>query len=205
MSKQTCRDIRFVLHKNNHMISYSTSHTKEELEGILQLQYANLAQGLSANEIQSQGFVTVHHSYDVLKKMNDLEKHVIAKDDDTVVGYALAMTKQSRFDVPVLIPMFDVFDQVNFNGKVISDVNYLVVGQVCVSKDYRGQGLFDDMYAAYKKFYSNKYDLAITEIASTNTRSLNAHKRVGFREIYSYSDPANTKWIVVVWDWHSIG
>lgn len=187
------------------MISYSTSHTKEELEGILKLQSANLAQGLSADEIQSQGFVTVHHNYDVLKKMNDLEKHVIAKDKNTIVGYALAMTKQSRFDVPVLIPMFDVFDEVIFNGKFISDVNYLVVGQVCVGKDYRGQGLFDDMYAAYKKFYSSKYDLAITEIASTNTRSRNAHKRVGFREIHSYADPANTKWIVVVWDWHSIG
>jgi hypothetical protein len=44
------------------MISYSTSNTKEELEGILKLQQINLAQGLSAEELQSQGFVTVHHS-----------------------------------------------------------------------------------------------------------------------------------------------
>lgn len=185
------------------MISYSTSNTKEELEGILKLQQLNLAQGLTVDEMQSQGFVTVHHAYDVLEKMNDLEKHVIAKDDETVIGYALAMTKQSRFDIPVLVPMFDVFDQIVYKEKIISTVNYIVVGQVCVDKAYRGQGIFDNCYAAYKKFYSTKYDLAITEIASSNTRSLQAHKRIGFQEIHSYIDPADTEWMVVVWDWRN--
>jgi hypothetical protein len=186
------------------MISYSTSNTKEELEGILTLQRSNLIQELSADEIQSQGFVTVHHGYDVLKKMNDLEKHVIAKDDEAVVGYCLAMTRQSRFDIPVLVPMFNIFDQIVYKEQIISELNYIVVGQVCVSKAYRGQGVLDKCYAAYKEFYSSKYDVAITEIASTNTRSLNAHKRIGFREIHSYTDPSNTKWIVVVWDWNGI-
>ncbi|MEJ8840904.1 GNAT family N-acetyltransferase [Lacibacter sp. H375] len=185
------------------MISYSTSNTKEELEGILELQQSNLAQGLTVDEIQSQGFVTVKHSYEVLKKMNDLEKHVIAKDDEAVIGYCLAMTKQSRFEIPVLVPMFDVFDQIVYKEKIISTLHYIVVGQVCVDKAYRGQGIFDNCYAAYKEFYQKKYDLAITEIASSNIRSLQAHKRIGFREIHSYTDPANTEWIVVVWDWRN--
>ncbi|QNA43712.1 GNAT family N-acetyltransferase [Lacibacter sediminis] len=185
------------------MISYSTSTTKQELEGILKLQQLNLAQGLMPDEIQSQGFVTVKHTYDVLKKMNDLEKHVIAKDDEKVIGYVLAMTKESRFDISVLIPMFDVFDQIIYKEKIISDLKYIIVGQVCVDKAYRGQGIFDNCYAAYKEFYSSKYDLVLTEIASSNTRSLQAHKRIGFREIHSYIDPAHTEWIVVVWDWRN--
>lgn len=187
------------------MITYTTSNTKDELEGILKLQKENLAQGLTVDEIQSQGFVTVNHTYDVLKKMNDLEKHVIAKDDEAVIGYCLAMTKQSRFDIPVLVPMFDVFDQIVYKEKIISTVHYIVVGQVCVGKAYRGRGIFDSCYAAYKEFYSSKYDLAITEIASSNTRSLQAHKRVGFQEIHSYIDPTNTEWIVVIWDWKNAG
>jgi GNAT superfamily N-acetyltransferase len=185
------------------MISCSTSNTREELEGILKLQRLNLAQGLTVDELQSQGFVTVNHTYDVLKKMNDLEKHVIAKDDETVIGYCLAMTKESRFDIPVLIPMFDVFDEIVYKEKIISDLHYIVVGQVCVDKAYRGQGIFDNCYTAYKEFYSTKYDLAITEIASSNTRSLQAHKRIGFQEIHSYIDPTNIEWIVVVWDWRN--
>ena len=94
-----------LLLQTKFMISYSTSNTKEELEGILKLQQSNLALGLTVDEIQSQGFVTVQHTYDVLKNMNDLEKHVIAKDEEAVIGYVLAMTKQSRSAVPVLVPM----------------------------------------------------------------------------------------------------
>lgn len=191
-----------LLLQTKFMISYSTSNTKEELEGILKLQQSNLALGLTVDEIQSQGFVTVQHTYDVLKNMNDLEKHVIAKDEEAVIGYVLAMTKQSRSAVPVLVPMFEIFDQIVYSEQIISELNYIVVGQVCVGKAYRGQGIFDDCYSAYKKIYSSKYDLAITEIASTNTRSLNAHKRIGFKEIHSYIDPEKTEWVVVAWDWN---
>ena len=77
----------------------------------------------------------------------------------------------------------------------------MVVGQVCVDKQYRGQGIFDQVYVTYKNYYLNKYDFAITEIANTNIRSLNAQKRIGFKEIHSYLAPDNTEWVVVVWDW----
>jgi ribosomal protein S18 acetylase RimI-like enzyme len=183
------------------MAIYTTAESKRDLEGILSLQRENLAQGLTPDEIKSQGFVTVCHSYDQLKKMNDHEKHVIAKDNDKVVAYVLAMTQHSKFDIPILHPMFEAFGTISYGGKKITDYNYLVVGQVCIDKAYRGQGLFDNCYAAYKKYFSQKYDFAITEIASTNLRSLNAHRRIGFQEVDSYIDPDNTKWIVVVWDW----
>jgi hypothetical protein len=183
------------------MITFTTATSTGDLEGILHLQKANLAQGLSIQEIQSQGFVTVNHSFDQLKKLNEIEKHVIAKDGDKVVSYVLAMTQQSKSDIPILLPMFAIFNSIEFSGKKVSDYHYLVVGQVCVDKAYRGQGIFDQSYAAYKEFYRSKYDFAITEIATTNTRSLQAHKRIGFKEISSYIAPDKTEWIVVVWDW----
>ncbi len=34
-----------------------------------------------------------------------------------------------------------------------------------------------------------------------NIRSINAHKRIGFIEIYRYSDTNNTEWSIVIWDW----
>ena len=183
------------------MITYTTANTQSDLEGILTLQKANLAQGLTMEEIQSQGFVTVNHTSDLLKKLNDYEKHVIAKYNEKVIGYLLAMTQKSKLDIPILFPMFSVFETIFFKGKKITDHNYLVVGQVCIDKEYRGQGILDHCYAAYKEYYSNKYDFAITEIANTNLRSLNAHKRIGFKEIHSYIGPDKTEWIVVVWDW----
>ena len=183
------------------MTTFTTSKTIEELNGILQLQKANLAQGLSQLEIQTQGFVTVSHSLDDLLKLNQIEQHLIMKNEEQVVGYLLAMTKKSRNDIPVLIPMFQLFDKIKYGEKLVSDYNYLVVGQVCIHKNYRGLGLFDQSYAAYKSLFQHKYDFAITEISVNNTRSINAHKRVGFVELHQYTDTNNIAWSVVIWDW----
>jgi L-amino acid N-acyltransferase YncA len=183
------------------MITYTTSKTKEELEQILALQQQNLAVGLTAEEIAAQGFVTVSHSFDDLYKMNELEAHVIAKDNDRVIAYLLAMTIRSRFDIPILLPMFELFENVTYQHKKIADYNYMVVGQVCVAADYRGQGIFDACYAAYKSYFKDKYDFAITEIATRNQRSLNAHKRVGFETIHSYAAPDGEEWNIVLWKW----
>jgi predicted GNAT family N-acyltransferase len=183
------------------MINYSPAGSKDDLKGILALQKANLTVNLASEEISSQGFVTVDHTYDQLSNLNDQEKHIIAKDNEKVIGYVLAMTEKSKSDIPILIPMFNIFRQINFNGKTIAKHNYIVVGQVCINKSYRGKGIFDNCYAAYREHYKDKYEFAITEIAKTNHRSLNAHKRVGFKEIYNYTTSDNVEWVIVLWDW----
>lgn len=183
------------------MLNYTTSNTKDDLTGILDLQKANLPNALSKEEIRNQGFVTVNHSYEELKNLNDIEKHIIAKDGDKIIAYLLAMTERSKSEIPILIPMFEIFGQVFFAGTRISDYNYIVVGQACVDKQYRGQGILDNCYSAYKNHFIGKYDFAITEIASTNTRSLSAHKRIGFNEIHRYVAADKTEWCVVLWDW----
>jgi hypothetical protein len=123
------------------MITFTTANSEEDLIDILHLQRANLAMNLSAGEIAGQGFVTVTHTYEQLSKLNDLEKHIIAKNNDRVIGYLLAMTQQSRYDFPVLIPMFEVFGKTLYKNKAIKDYSYIVVGQVCIDKLFRGQGL----------------------------------------------------------------
>jgi hypothetical protein len=182
-------------------IIYTTSKTDDEFFEILDLQKNNLPQNLSQSEIKSQGFVTVCHSFEDLKKLNTYEQHLIIKDENKVVGYLLAMTRNSKNDIPILIPMFEFFDKINYKNKLISEYNYIVVGQVCVDKNYRGLGLLDNSYEAYKKNFKEKYDFAITEIAITNTRSINAHKRIGFFEIHRYIDADGTEWSIVIWGW----
>jgi predicted GNAT family N-acyltransferase len=183
------------------MIIFTTSTTENELAEIIAIQKQNLAANLTAAEMQEQGFVTVVHSLDDLKKMNQFEQHLIIKDNDTIVGYLLAMTKKSQSDIPVLIPMFEVFEKVSYQNKLLADYNFIVVGQVCIDKDYRGKGLLNKSYQAYKKIFSSKYDFAITEIATANQRSINAHKSVGFREVHQFTDTNQIEWSIVLWDW----
>ena len=52
--------------------------------------------------------------------------------------------------------------------------------------------------------FKNKYDFAITEIDSTNLRSLNAHKRIGFKTIHQFTDASQTNWVIVLWDWNNL-
>ena len=180
---------------------YTTSQTDQDLIEILALQKKNLAQALSPEEISQQGFVTVHHSLEGLQKMNSYEQSVIAKENDMVVAYLLAMTPQSKYDIPILAPMFEVFNQVIYKGKKISEFHYLVVGQVCVAKEFRGKGILDECYGEYKKRFDKKYEFAITEIAQNNVRSMKAHERIGFKTIHQYRESNATHWNIVLWDW----
>jgi ribosomal protein S18 acetylase RimI-like enzyme len=182
------------------MITIKSAETIAELEGILDLQLENHLQTVSDQEKSEQGFVTVRHSLDQLQKMNFIASHIIAKEEDKVVGYILAMTKASKDLVPVLIPMFRQFDQLIYENQRVSEYDYLVIGQICVSKSHRGKGLVDLMYKAYKKAFSERYDFAITEIAKSNYRSLSAHKRIGFDIIHEFEDETQ-EWSIVAWNW----
>ncbi len=182
------------------MIS-TTPQTDQDLQQILDLQKRNLPQALSQEEIEREGFVTVNHRFEDLKKMNSYEQSVIAKEDDKVIAYLLAMTEKSKYDIPILIPMFEVFNQVVYKGRKISEYNYLVVGQVCVAKEFRGKRILDECYQAYKERFQTKYDFAITEISQKNQRSMKAHLRIGFETIYQYRDLNSIDWNIVLWDW----
>jgi Acetyltransferase (GNAT) family len=183
------------------MITYESSNTTKDLTEIVTLQKENLRQNLADVELQAQGFVTVCHSLTDLEKMNQYERSLVVKDQNRVVGYVLAMTKNSRADIPILVPMFQIFDAIYFKEKLVSTYNYMVVGQVCIGKDYRGLGIFDKAYTAYKELFKERYDFAITEIATANQRSLQAHKRIGFTEIHRYIDENKIEWSIVIWDW----
>ena len=111
------------------------------------------------------------------------------------------MTAKSRNEIPVLVPMFEIFETLIFRGKSISEYNYVVVGQVCVDKNYREMGILDKCYSEYKLHLKDKYDFAITEISSRNSRSIKAHKRIGFSEIYKYASQDQEEWSVVVLEW----
>jgi predicted GNAT superfamily acetyltransferase len=183
------------------MIIYTTAQTDNDLQQIIGLQQKNLVQNLQQQEIQEQGFVTVVHRFDDLKKMNDIEQSIIAKDNNEVIAYLIAMTVAAKNDIPVLIPMFELFERLQYNNKPISQWRYMVVGQVCVAKEYRGRGVFDAAYNEYKNQFQQQYDFAITEIAVSNQRSLKGHQRVGFTEIHRYTAPDGEVWSIVLWDW----
>jgi Acetyltransferase (GNAT) family len=180
-------------------LTFTTTTSDDQLHQILALQKENLRGTKSIETESDQGFVTVSHDYNLLKDMNDACPHIIALDGDRVAGYALAMVKDFKYKIPILTPMFDLLDSLEYGGKHIKDYTYLVMGQVCVGENYRGQGVFAGMYQKYFETYKGPFDYIITEIAARNTRSMHAHMKVGFHEIYRYEESGMEEWVVVLY------
>lgn len=175
-----------------------------DIQGIIDLQQANLKRNLTPEAVQTQGFVTLEHSFEVMKRMNDALPSVIAKDGDKVVGYAIAMLPEFKMDVPALAGLFEIIDQLEFKHRPLKDYNYVIVGQLCVGLGYRGIGLVDKLYQFYRDELSGGFEMCLTDISSNNPRSRKAHEKVGFRVVSSFFDKtAQETWELIVWDWRS--
>lgn len=180
---------------------YSTLVSKEEeLHQILHLQQLYLRGNNNAIEEKEQGFVTVHHSFELLQQLHQMSPSVIVKDDNKVVAYALTMVNECRQLIPVLLPMFEMFDTIKYNDKLLHEYKFYVMGQIGVHKDYRGKGLVKMLYDKHKEVYSQQYDFIVTEIATRNSRSIRAHEKIGFKTIHTFSDETDD-WEIVLWDW----
>ena len=174
-----------------------TQSTKDaDLHDILKLQKQNLKNALSPEEAMREGFITVPHTFEVLAAMNKPFPHTIARDGETLAGYAMAMETSLRNAIPVLVPMFEQIDACIVDGQPLSEVNYFVMGQVCIAKGYRGQGLFAHMYDDLCQRLSIKYDYIATEIAADNLRSQKAHAKYGFDTLSRYVADG-VVWLVV--------
>lgn len=187
------------------MLGYKNVSTLEEIKQILALQTENLPKNISAEEAKEQGFVTVQHNEDLLWRMNQEYPHVVAVDDGKVVGYTLVMTKAFKAEIPVLVPMFQLLDELTFDGEVLGEANYFSMGQVCVAKSHRGAGVFRGLYETMKTQLSPYFDFIITEISPKNTRSMQAHLNVGFQRLHQYRSPEDgEEWVIVIWDWRNL-
>ncbi len=176
-------------------IQYSRTKNGAELRQVLALQQKNMANVLSPKEVLEEGFITIGHTLEILEKMNKACPHVIAKDNGKVVGYALVMLPDFRDEIPMLRPMFTSADL------LLPCKKYVAMGQICIAKSHRKQGIFRGMYHYYRAQLRNDFDCLFTEIASTNKRSLEAHMAIGFKVVKSQITNG-VSWELVNWDWH---
>jgi hypothetical protein len=189
--------------KLNNMKTFETTVlAPTDMDSLLQLQRSNLVQHISSQTAKTQGFLTFEYSHDVLERMMmDMSQPVITSGE-TLVGYALATSVAAGEEIPLMRPLVKMTRELTLNGRPISQLRHYFMGQICIREGWRGNGLFDALYAAHKTLFSRDYDCIVTEIAVNNLRSQAAHARVGFQKIHTHTDDG-TEWDVVAWDWRS--
>jgi predicted GNAT superfamily acetyltransferase len=174
--------------------------TQRDLIDILTLQKKNTKTAIPLEEIETQGFVTVEHSLRQLENMQAKIPQIVAVKNQMLAGYALSMTRELKVNIPVLIPLFERLDSLFYNGRAVKDLSYYVMGQICVDKAFRGQGVFRQLYASHKALLSGQYNYCITEVSTRNLRSMQAHYAIGFELLHRFSDTQD-EWNIVLWDW----
>lgn len=170
---------------------FRPAKTIDDLKQILALQGLNINEEGNQSKMmeifgKSQGFVTVKHTLSMLYKMNKPYSHIVAIDNKRIEGYALVMLKELCMDIPVLIPMFDRIKALSYDGDTLKNLNYFVMGQICVSIAYRGQKVATQLYRALSDQMSKNFDYMITEVSSDNIPSMKMHMHVGFEIIDTY-------------------
>lgn len=184
----------------SNSIEYTRVSTDAELEGIFSLHHKNLFKNLSEEEKELEGFVTAEYNIDLLKMMHNISPSIIAKHGDDVVGYILVATKELYTHHALLDDLFDQVDKLTFNSKPIKDSKYVLCGQLCVAKGYRGQGIVQGMYEHFRRSLEGEFEYCITDVSSANPRSLKAHIKTGFQVIDSIKFNDIT-FDVILWDW----
>lgn len=186
------------------MIQYRTAHSQGDLAQILALQAQNIPKNLEKGDATADGFVSLEHSYELLKGMNYPHPHIIAVEEGMLVGYTLMMHRYWKEQIPLLIPMIDQIDAFSYKGELLQEASYFIMGQVCVAASHRGKGVFRGLYQKLKQELDHHFQYCITGISSKNQRSLNAHQAIGFETIFTYPDEkASNDWHGVLWDWRS--
>lgn len=180
-------------------IKYDIANTDETLQQILALQKKNLERSISSDELQQEGFVTVDHDFALLKAMNHPYPHVIAQSEGKVIGYTLVMLRTLEKRIPVLIPMFEKINGLSYRGQNLQASSYFIMGQVCIDKAFRGQGIFQKLYLKLKEEMQDDFQYCITEVAVRNPRSMRAHQKVGFENLLQYKDENNEEWVILIW------
>ena len=174
-------------------ILYKRCSDWDELEQILAIQKRNHRSGLTEKEMAQEGFVTILHSMNILIQMNETCPHIIAKSGSQVAGYALCMHPKHSNGIPMLKPMFKKVNTLLNDG-----IRYMAMGQICIDKNFRSKGVFSGLYSFMRDQLKDEYELIITEVDSDNVRSLGAHYKVGFKDLFVYQSGGRT-WHLIQW------
>ena len=184
------------------MIEICKVSDNDDLFQIKRLNQKNLKNNLTQEERLKYGFLTLEYDIELLLKVNKIEKSIVAKKGKKIVGYAIVINKTAYGLNKLLDDLIDRVNNLKYDKNYLNKIDYALVGQLCIRKDYRGKGLVKDIYKFFKKEYSKKYKYLITDIDERNTRSLKAHTKNKFQIIDNFYW-GDSYWNIILWNWNN--
>jgi ribosomal protein S18 acetylase RimI-like enzyme len=182
------------------MLTTKLAVTDQELIQIADLSNANRSDNISAEEKAAEGFVSWVYTPEILRTINAIAPSVIVMDEDILAGYAITLTPECLKTYPAATPTYNHAAPIPFKGRTLGEQGFYLMGQICVAKAWRGQGIVGALYLGHRQYYSPHYYALVTEISMANPRSLKAHQKIGFETIDRHYENGHD-WAVVAWNW----
>lgn len=101
-----------------------------------------------------------------------MPSHHCQRQRDTVVGYTRCIHAEFGDEIEVLRAMFNKIRDIRNHEDKGSFNDFMVMGQVCVAKTYRRQGVFRRPYETMLTEIQRQFKSIIPEVDVKNTRSL---------------------------------
>ncbi|MBX3072700.1 GNAT family N-acetyltransferase [Candidatus Obscuribacterales bacterium] len=166
-------------------ILYRTASDKD-LHGALTLLDENY-RGALADEDVKDGFISVRFSLDEVREMTENGITVVAVSSEETAGVLFAQSCDYNIRKnPLAARMIAVLEGKTVEGKTISAREAIVCGPICISRNFRGQGIMQRMYALLKQEALKNYTIALTLVSQSNQRSIHAHEKLGYAKLASF-------------------
>src|ERR1700755_2771783 len=133
------------------MLTAKLVTTDKEIDQIYALSKANLVSTLSADIKAKEGFVTWVYTPEILKALHTVIPSVIIKDGDELAAYCLSLYPACVGIYPPMAETHDTISKLTYNGRPLGEQRIYYCGQICVAREYRGQGLVDMLYQVHRK------------------------------------------------------
>ncbi|MBW3696672.1 GNAT family N-acetyltransferase [Vibrio sp. T187] len=110
----------------------------------------------------------------------------IAEVDGVAAGLAVCASWQYWSISPTLSKLSEQLSTIKIESQSLSRENSYFWGPVCVSKAFRGQGVFEALFTQSRSALSSKYKFVYTYVHQDNHRSYIAHtKKAQFTKVKS--------------------
>ena len=185
--------------KNNQKNYYKDDLNKNRVLNCGTVIHENV---IKNNKFKPKYYILIEYDNELLLKVNKIEKSIVAKKGKKIVAYAIVINKAAYGLNKLFDDLIDRVNNLKYDKNYLNKIDYALVGQLCIRKNYRGKGLVKDIYNFFKKEYSKKYKYLITDIDERNTRSLKAHIKNKFQIIDNFYW-GDSYWNIILWNWNN--
>lgn len=172
------------------MINYKKA-TKENIPSILDLQAENLVTNLKDDE-KDDGFVTTPFTIEQIENLIELDGVFIAIENKKVISYVMCASWQYWVSWPMFEYMASFLETLEYKNERLTMDNSYQYGPICISKEYRGSGIFENIFEFAREEMNKKYPILVTFINKINIRSYEAHvRKLGLEVITEFEFNSN--------------